>query len=717
MSEANAPSNRQQPNSEENNLPAQPESHANPFIHAMNEFERQEDLAAAAAEPVGRPGDEGSVPPDDVLLDDVFLDDMLRNHALDSVSGASGASSDRLPVPESTNPVAAVPSSPVSSSDSVTLNPGAEDWVATSDSTNLSDLISLIQELNQCNTILLDRVSQLEEALERSQNALKNEVQRSQDHPAFTQFSPDGVVAVQELSAAQEQIMDLYKQLEFVHQTSQRQQILVETLTGELEASQERVAHLEREAALVQRRYNEQSQVLTQYENSCRDLQARLHRQQRYTLQFKAALEKSLEVSSPPFESVSAAVAAVNASENFFLPKAQRIQPWAVPEEESSAHLPWMKLSASDLDQGSHEGSDEVSAGDEVNQVEEFKAFLETLPQSSPQPSPEATAPPPAKPRPSVVKLPGFGNPIPRSTAHPAAIDGAAVRPANQSPAGQSPAGQSLASQPASTEIPDEQLRQKLDAAVQPLADMLAQAMLSDRPSEAEVFTQSQSLMSELGLPDSGTTESRGDQVDAIAKGLNSESLDEFPAEPSPVSHSSDEELLNSVMAEAEDALWQDLARLIDVSTEDIVKASLSGDVSAFESINFEAAQAETAPIESTNSEADSGKPSPDHLPTPLSPSPQVSRSVSAFTPKTAPGRSGHTAQPRQPVEPDIAASHAAASQSAPQPQSAPTPPIGSNPSWPSPVVYPLRPAKKRRSLAAVDLPSFLQQEPGPLPT
>jgi hypothetical protein len=717
MSEANAPSNRQQPNSEENNLLAQPESHANPFIHAMNELERQENEAAnvaanvAAAESVGNPGDGGSVPPDDVLLDDV-----LRNHALDQVSAASGAVSDRLSVPEATNPVSAVPSPTVGSSDSVTLNPGAEDWVAASESTNLSDLISLIQELNQCNTILLDRVSQLEEALERSQNALKNEVQRSQDHPAFTQFSPDGLVAVQELSAAQEQIMDLYKQLEFVHQTSQRQQILVETLTGELESSQERVAHLEREAALVQRRYNEQSQVLTQYENSCRDLQARLHRQQRYTLQFKAALEKSLEVSSPPFESVSAAVAAVSASENFFLPKAQRIQPWAVPEEESSAHLPWMKLSSSDLDQGSDEGS----AVDAVSQVEESRASLESFPQFSPPSRAAAVTPPsqPGKPRSSVVKLPGFGNPIPRSTAQPVAIDGAAFRPADQSPANQSPANQSSASPPHSAEIPDEQLRQKLDAAVQPLADMLAQVMLSEnRPSEAESLIQSQPIKSDAGMPESGTSELRGDRVDgAIANGLT-EFLDEFAGEPAPVSQSSDEELLNSVMAEAEDALWQDLARLIDVSTEDIVKASLSGDVSAFESINFEAAQAETSPTESADSEADLVKPSTDRTQTSLSSSPQVSPSVNAFTPKAAPERSGHTAQPRQPAEPEIAASHPAASQPDPQPQAAPAPPIGSNPSWPSPVVYPLRPAKKRRSLAAVDLPSFLQQEPGPLPT
>ncbi|NJO79613.1 MAG: hypothetical protein HC827_14605 [Cyanobacteria bacterium RM1_2_2] len=41
---------------------------------------------------------------------------------------------------------------------------------------NLADLITLIQELNQCNGALMDRVSQLEEDLESSQSALQAEL-------------------------------------------------------------------------------------------------------------------------------------------------------------------------------------------------------------------------------------------------------------------------------------------------------------------------------------------------------------------------------------------------------------------------------------------------------------------------------------------------------------------------------------------------------------
>jgi hypothetical protein len=56
-----------------------------------------------------------------------------------------------------------------------------------------------------------------------------------------------------------------------------------------------------------------------------------------------------------------------------------------------------------------------------------------------------------------------------------------------------------------------------------------------------------------------------------------------------------------------------------------------------------------------------------------------------------------------------------ASSQSQPQPQEAAAPPetqewigaFANKSNWPSPVVYPLRPQKRRQSLAAVELPSF----------
>jgi len=65
--------------------------------------------------------------------------------------------------------------------------------------------------------------------------------------------------------AAQDQVRSLFHELEASHKTAQRQEILIETLTAQLESSQERVAQLERECS--PRYYNEQSHQLVQTEN------------------------------------------------------------------------------------------------------------------------------------------------------------------------------------------------------------------------------------------------------------------------------------------------------------------------------------------------------------------------------------------------------------------------------------------------------------------
>ncbi len=104
---------------------------------------------------------------------------------------------------------------------------------------------------------------------------------------------------VNQVAATQEPVKRLWHEPETSHQTVQRQQILIETLTVQLESSQERVAQLEREFALTQQRYNEQSYQLVQTENTCRELRTRLSQQQSHTLQLKVALEKCLEVPLP----------------------------------------------------------------------------------------------------------------------------------------------------------------------------------------------------------------------------------------------------------------------------------------------------------------------------------------------------------------------------------------------------------------------------------
>ena len=139
----------------------------------------------------------------------------------------------------------------------------------------------------------------------------------------------------QELAAAQEQLMSLLHELEASEQTAQRQQILIETLTEQLESSQARVAQMERECFLTQQRYNEQCHQLVQIENTCRELHIRLTRQQRHTLQFKLALEKCLEVHVPSYEFHSLAPN----MPPLFLTKAQPIPPWSAQPESLTNHL------------------------------------------------------------------------------------------------------------------------------------------------------------------------------------------------------------------------------------------------------------------------------------------------------------------------------------------------------------------------------------------
>ncbi len=145
------------------------------------------------------------------------------------------------------------------------------------------------------------------------------------------------MLQTQELLTAEQQVAHLTSDLEQTVQTAQRQQILVETLTVQLNASQEQVAQLERECSQHQQRYAEQVQLALQAESACRDLRSRLNRQQRYTLQFKAALEKCLEVPAaqgfahlalsqhPDSDLVGADTAPVP----LFIPKASPVQPWS----------------------------------------------------------------------------------------------------------------------------------------------------------------------------------------------------------------------------------------------------------------------------------------------------------------------------------------------------------------------------------------------------
>jgi len=200
--------------------------------------------------------------------------------------------------------------------------------------------VTLMQALHECNRDLLQRLAQLETALEESQNTLQNRETLLEQRTA-------------ELENTQEQLTRLFGKVEVSHQTLQSQEILVESLRSNLATSQARLAAVERECASTVQRYNEQLHQLVATENVCRELRSRLHRQQRHTLQFKAALERSLEmphikppIIDPPDNADDTAtaqleslLAAVKSSQVPVSPafNASPVKPWSESAEHSEA--------------------------------------------------------------------------------------------------------------------------------------------------------------------------------------------------------------------------------------------------------------------------------------------------------------------------------------------------------------------------------------------
>ncbi|MBW4652805.1 MAG: hypothetical protein KME20_07235 [Kaiparowitsia implicata GSE-PSE-MK54-09C] len=207
------------------------------------------------------------------------------------------------------------------------VNHGMGDGMAELPQVDPLELISLIQELNQCNNALLDRVSQLEDALDHSQKA----------RVAEREGASQDATNLSELVLAKQQVTQLFAELEKSHQTSQRQQELIESLTAQVNTSHAQIAELEQSCAALQQQAAEQGRSLAQSEATCRDLQVRLQRQQRHTLQFKAALERSLEVA--PLEAPLASIgdtAQPNAPITPISPKIHHIQPWTTADGESN---------------------------------------------------------------------------------------------------------------------------------------------------------------------------------------------------------------------------------------------------------------------------------------------------------------------------------------------------------------------------------------------
>jgi hypothetical protein len=209
-----------------------------------------------------------------------------------------------------------------------------------------AESIDIVSSLESQNQTLRNRVSDLETTLSQAQSHLCQEAVQTQEQ-TIAQY-------INDLTDSQQKVAAVFAQLEHGHQTAQRQQIVMETLNTQLRNSQERVAQLERECAGVHQQNVDQAQQILQQAHQVQDLQSRLQRQQRYTLQYKAALEKSLDVTPTTAPAIPALLSETTANQlaakAVTMPKPCPVKPWSAPEAEGedNSQKAWLNSFLSD---------------------------------------------------------------------------------------------------------------------------------------------------------------------------------------------------------------------------------------------------------------------------------------------------------------------------------------------------------------------------------
>jgi chromosome segregation ATPase len=255
-------------------------------------------------------------------------------------------------------------------------------------------------QLEEQNQDLNDIIIRLEQALSDSHGQLKEQIARSQ-------MSEIAIVQkAEELKIEREQIINLTKQLKAYQQEFQQQQSIVANLSKELEISQQQVAQLEREYAFLQEDCNDKAQKLLHMEKSLGELWSRLHRQQRYTLEYKAALEEYLEMGGERIISNNSS----NYSANISKKASQEF--W-----ENNRHLPSLEQinsNAFDLEfqKETEQFAMEVEASQVVeiseSEIEHLSGDAQLVPQSRPNwPAPIIAPAHLGRPQ-SFVELPSF---------------------------------------------------------------------------------------------------------------------------------------------------------------------------------------------------------------------------------------------------------------------------------------------------------------------
>ncbi len=163
----------------------------------------------------------------------------------------------------------------------IVADPGSRDDDPLSPPT---DWFHVSRRLQRQNQELLQTVLKLEHSLQQAQEQLKIHSRRAIMAEQQTQ----------EKNQHQQQVNNLMQELESSRQKIAQQNSLLDRYSQEIKTARAKIAQLEKHQSELSEKQRESQEKLQTAEQHIRELRTRLQRQQRYTIQYKAALDQCL---------------------------------------------------------------------------------------------------------------------------------------------------------------------------------------------------------------------------------------------------------------------------------------------------------------------------------------------------------------------------------------------------------------------------------------
>ncbi len=205
------------------------------------------------------------------------------------------------------------------------------------------DWFALARKLRQDNRQIVKNLVEREEELALVKEQLQAQITKTKSADILVKQQTE------ELNIAQEQITRMLQELEEAQKIINQKQKEINQFLGELTESKQQIGVLERQCSNLQDNYEKEKQKASLFEQNLKESEFRLKREQRYNLQFKAALNQCLEAPgyvSPINIGSEEQQAPSIISPNSRIPKNEGIKPWSdylqelenFPEETEDNH-------------------------------------------------------------------------------------------------------------------------------------------------------------------------------------------------------------------------------------------------------------------------------------------------------------------------------------------------------------------------------------------